>query len=90
MTDVLSRTNIYEATLERIGDLRHEAVTARTMARAFDDYAHDIVHVLVTKGEVADQVAANLAEYATGRARVYAAAAARKVHKADELEADLS
>lgn len=90
MTDQMSRTNIYEATLERIPELRHKALLARTLSRAFADYAHDIVSVIPTKGDVADSAAANLAEYATSQAKVYAAVAARKTEKADELEAGLT
>jgi hypothetical protein len=93
MTDVLarpSRTDIVEATLDKISDLRREAVMARTMSRAFDDYANDVVNVIPTKGDVADQVAAMIAEHARGRAVMCAAVAIRKADKADQLEADLT
>lgn len=90
MTDVdhqLSRTDAYEARLERIGELRQQALTARTLARAFADYAVDLVATIPTKGDIADRAATNLADYADRQATIFAAVAARKTCKADELEA---
>ena len=90
MTDQMSRTAAYEATLDRISTLRHEAVTARTLARAFEDYSVDLIDAIPTKGETADRAAEHLATYAGKQATVFAAVAARKTEKASELEAGLT
>jgi hypothetical protein len=83
-----TRTDLVEARLERISTLRREVLTARTLARAFEDYSVDLVDVIPTKGDVADRAAVHLAEYAGKQATVFAAVAARKSAKADELEGE--
>lgn len=93
MTDLASRptrTDTYEATLDRISALRREALLARTLARAFNDLTVDIIDLVPSRGDIADHAARDIADYATGRANVYAHVATRKSQKADELQAGLS
>lgn len=81
-----TRTARYEAHVENIQQLRNEAVDLSTLARAFDYYADDIIYSIPTKGAVADQAAAELAQYAKQRAAACRERAESCLTSADVLE----
>lgn len=90
MTDVAhrpTRTDIIDDRYQQVARLRQQAVTARTLARAFSDLAETVVD-LPTRGDVADRATAHLADYAGTQSAACSAIAERHSVKADKLEAD--
>lgn len=79
-----------DATVRKVQELREAATHARTLMRAFNDYADDIVHVLPTKGNVADIAADRLAVLARAEGERCRTAAIEKMAAANKLEAELS
>lgn len=59
----MNRTIEYEKHLERIDNLRKQALEAKSAARAFGDYA-DILKMVPTMGAVADRTRDMLVAYA--------------------------
>lgn len=81
----MNRTVEYEALLERVLDLRHKAIDAATLARAFDDYAEDLRR-LNSKGSIADMALAELVKHALYRSKQARLLSATCIEQADEME----
>lgn len=62
----MNRTAQYEQLLERIQSLRDRAIDARTMLRAYDDYAR-LLKATPTMGAMADAARDDLIEIARER-----------------------
>lgn len=76
-----------EALHEQISRLRKEALTARSLARAFSEYADD-VEAIPTKGDVADMAGVMLAKFARARAEAAREVEVARTAEADEMEGE--
>lgn len=80
----MNRTHEYERHVDTISNLRREALSAGTMARAFDDYAELVANT--TFGAVADQARDSIVNFCQGRADRCRAMNAEMTERANSME----